>query len=233
MTRAFLAAAYASADVKQPLALDVFHAARRVFKERIAAVDDNVASLKMRQEMLDELIHRLACLYHQHHAAWALELRHHFLNRMRADDFGALGFIRQEMIHLFHRAIKSDHGESVIVHVQNQVLAHYRQSNQCNISFGFHFRILSELSASSATYDTKAAVPREKYFAGICHFLGARTSVRFNVTLSGASINRQLSTLSCWSDLKVAFLTHARPTATANHFPAAPSNSPSSPRSCR
>ena len=46
MTRALLAAAHAGADVKQPLAFDIFRAAIGVFKQRVAAVNDDVAGLE-------------------------------------------------------------------------------------------------------------------------------------------------------------------------------------------
>ena len=76
--RAFLAAAHAGADVQQPLALDIFRAAVGVFKQRIAAVNDDVARLQHRQQMLDEFVHRLAGLDHEHHAARLFEQRRPF-----------------------------------------------------------------------------------------------------------------------------------------------------------
>ena len=63
---------------------------------------------------------------------------------MGADDFGALGFLVEEVIHLGNGAIEGDHGEAVVVHVQNQILAHDGQTNDSNISFRFHIRKSSD-----------------------------------------------------------------------------------------
>jgi hypothetical protein len=51
-----------------------------------------------------------------------------------------------------------NHGETVIVHVQNQILAHDGQPNQCDVSFRFHFYFLSKqfgLRPKCGCYDTK------------------------------------------------------------------------------
>ena len=58
--------------------------------------------------------------------------------RMRADDLRALGLVGEEMVHLLHGAVVGHDGEAVVVHVQNEVLAHDGQTDQCNVSFWFH-----------------------------------------------------------------------------------------------
>src|SRR5262249_19627032 len=117
------------------------------FKERVATIDDDVPGFEVRQEMFDEFVDWFAGLDHQHHATGALERRDHFLDGMGADNFRALGFFGKEFIHLFDGAVESDHGETVIIHVQNQILAHHGQTDHCNISIGFHFRYLSGIRA--------------------------------------------------------------------------------------
>ena len=71
-----------------------------------------------------------------------LSRRDHFLDGMGADDLGALGFLVEEVVHLGDGAVVGGHGEAVVVHVQNQVLAHYGQPNYSNISFWFHICVL-------------------------------------------------------------------------------------------
>ncbi len=88
--------------------------------------------------MLDEFVHRLAGLDHEHHPARLLEQRGHFLERMRADDLGALGGVIEKIVHLGNGAIERHDGEAVVVHVQNEVLAHDGQSDQCDVSLRFH-----------------------------------------------------------------------------------------------
>ena len=62
----------------------------------------------------------------------------HFLERMRADDLGALGFVVEEIVHLGNGAVEGHDGEAVVVHVQNQILAHDGQPDQCDVSLRFH-----------------------------------------------------------------------------------------------
>jgi len=57
---------------------------------------------------------------------------------MRAEHFGALGFIRKKVIHLFRGAVVSDDGEAVVVHVENQILTHDGQTDKGNVSLRFH-----------------------------------------------------------------------------------------------
>ena len=67
-----------------------------------------------------------------------LEQADHFLEGMRAEDVGAFGFVGEEVVHLGDGAVEGDHGEAVVVHVQNQILAHDGQTNHSNVSFWFH-----------------------------------------------------------------------------------------------
>ena len=49
-----------------------------------------------------------------------------------------LASLAKKVVHLGHRAVEGRHGEPVVVHVQNQVLAHHGQPNNSDISFRFH-----------------------------------------------------------------------------------------------
>src|SRR5665213_199168 len=57
---------------------------------------------------------------------------------MCADNFCALRFVGEKMIYLFNRAIECDDGEAVVVHVENDVLAHDGQSDKCDVSLCVH-----------------------------------------------------------------------------------------------
>ena len=138
MPGAFLATGNAGADVEQALGLEVLGAADRVFKKGVAAVNDDVARLKVRDDLFNEFIHRLAGLHHEHDAAGLFEQGDHLLNGVSANDIGALGLVVEEVVHLRDGAIVSGHGEPVVVHVQNQILAHNGQPDYSNISFRFH-----------------------------------------------------------------------------------------------
>ena len=49
-----------------------------------------------------------------------------------------LASLARKTVHLLHRAVEGHDGEAVVVHVQNQVLAHDGQTDQRNVSFWFH-----------------------------------------------------------------------------------------------
>ena len=60
----FLAAGDAHADEAEPFAAQRLGAPRGVGEQRIAAVDDDVAGLEKRQELVDDVVDRLARLDH-------------------------------------------------------------------------------------------------------------------------------------------------------------------------
>src|SRR6516165_10656829 len=57
---------------------------------------------------------------------------------MRSQDLCSFGFFVQEFINLRYSAIKGDHGEAVVVHIQNQILPHHGQADDGNVSLRFH-----------------------------------------------------------------------------------------------
>ena len=62
----------------------------------------------------------------------------HLFDGVGADDLRALGGVVQELVDLGRRAVEGDHGEAVVVHVQDQVLAHDGQADQCDVCRLFH-----------------------------------------------------------------------------------------------
>ena len=51
-------------------------------------------------------------------------------------NLSSLGLSGQEFIHLGNCAVVGHDGDTVVVHVENQVLAHDRQADQCDVSSG-------------------------------------------------------------------------------------------------
>ena len=88
--------------------------------------------------MLDELIHSAAGLDHEHDAAWLFEKPGHLLQRVGAENLRALGLVGEEVVHLRGGAVVGHDGEAVVVHVEDEVLAHDGQADQCDIRFWFH-----------------------------------------------------------------------------------------------
>jgi len=83
--------------------------------------------------LLDEFVHRLAGLDHEHDAAGLFEEPDHLLDRMGAADVGAFGLFGEELVHPGESAVEGDHAIAVVVHVEDQILAHDGQTNECDI----------------------------------------------------------------------------------------------------
>jgi hypothetical protein len=88
----------------------------------------------MRHDLRDHLIHGVARLHHQHHAARFLQRLDEFGNRVRAHDLRPFGFVGQEIVHLGDGSIEHCHAKTVVVHIQYQVLAHHGQPDQSDIT---------------------------------------------------------------------------------------------------
>ena len=52
--------------------------------------------------------------------------------------FRALRLVGEKMIHLRRGAVVGHDGEAVVVHVEDQILAHDGQTDQCDVSLWFH-----------------------------------------------------------------------------------------------
>jgi hypothetical protein len=117
-------------------------------EERIAAVDDDVAGFEQREQMLDEFVHGAAGLHHEHDATGTFQEADHLGQRMGADDLGALRLVGEEGVHLVNRAVEGHDGEAVVVHVQDQVLAHDGQADDGDVSARFHVRCSVESSSA-------------------------------------------------------------------------------------
>ena len=108
-------------------------------------------------------------LDHEHHPARLLEQRGHFRERMRADDLGALGLVVEKIVHLGNGAVEGHHGEAVVVHVQNQILAHHGQPNQCNVSLWFHLSYQLKIGSHAALFCTMLCLQKMRSGMGRPH----------------------------------------------------------------
>jgi hypothetical protein len=84
--------------------------------------------------LVDHLIHRVPSLHHQHHSPRFFQRPNQLLDRMGAYYLRIFGFVLDEFIHFGYGSIKHSHAITVVVHVQYQILAHYGQANQCDIT---------------------------------------------------------------------------------------------------
>jgi len=141
---AFLTAAHAGADVKQALAFQILGAADGVWKMRVAAVDDQVACFEVGQQQFDEVVHGLAGLHHEHDLTGPFQQGRQFLDRMGAEDgFASRGGSFQELVYLGNRTVEGYHRVALVIHVQDEVLAHHGQTNQSDVALRLHDFLLA------------------------------------------------------------------------------------------
>ena len=129
----FFAAGDARADIKQSLGFQFARTAGGVGKMRVAAVDQNVARLEQRGQLVDHVIDRKPRLDHDHDLPRRLERRDQVHDRMRADDLLPLGSSLDERVDLGGRTIEHGDGESVALHVQDEVFTHHGQADQADV----------------------------------------------------------------------------------------------------
>ncbi len=141
---AFLAAGDSGSDVEEAFGFDVGGAADGVLEEAIAAVDDDVAGFEDSEEAFDELVDRLAGFDHEHDAARAFEEGGHFGEGVGAEDAGAFGFLVEEVVDFGDGAVVGHDREAMVVHVEDEVLAHDGQSDDGDISVRFHVQYESK-----------------------------------------------------------------------------------------
>ena len=100
---------------------------------RVAAVDEDVARLQQRDELVDELVDRRAGLDHHHDLARPLERGDQLLERVAADELLALAAAVDELVDLGGGAVEDGDGVAAALHVEDEVLAHHGQADQADV----------------------------------------------------------------------------------------------------
>ncbi len=121
---------------RKPFELEIAGTADRVLVVGVAAVDDDVARLQVWDQQFDEVINRRAGLDHQHHPTRTLQQARQLLDRVGADDVRALRLIDEKLVYLGHGAVVDGHDEAVVVHIENQVLAHHGEADEADVGRG-------------------------------------------------------------------------------------------------
>ena len=131
------------ADEVQTAPFQVFATALGVGEKRIAAVDDYVAFLEQRRELVDDCVHRRTGLDHDHRLPWSLQRGEEFLHRARRHDIFPLGLTGCKLVGHIGGPVKNGHGKSLRFHVEDEVLAHDGQADQSDITLlRAHFKYL-------------------------------------------------------------------------------------------
>ena len=130
---AFLAAGDADADEVQVLLGQRGFAAAGVLVVRVAGVDDDVARLQQRLELLDHGVDRLAGLDHDQHAARLLQRVNELLQGLRADEVAVVAVLGQQGVGLLDGPVVQGNGEAVPGQVAGEVGPHHRKAGDTDV----------------------------------------------------------------------------------------------------
>ena len=128
MQRARLTAADAHADEVDPGGLQFLAAAVGIGEEGVAAVDENVAGLKVSLQIVDHCVDGLAGGHHDEDAARLLEDRGQLLERSNGGHVLASPFFGRGCSLLLIEVVTGSR-ESAALYVEGQVLAHDSQAD--------------------------------------------------------------------------------------------------------
>ena len=138
-TGAFFAAGDAGADEAEALGLQLFLAADGVRPEGVAAVDDDVARLESRGELVDHRVGRAAGLDEDDRFAGLLEGGREVLDGGAAGELArGLRVFLHELVGLGGRTVIHRDREAVVGDVEGEVLTHDGQTDETNV--GLHKR---------------------------------------------------------------------------------------------
>jgi hypothetical protein len=86
--------------------------------------------------VVDHLIDGVAGFDHEHDAAGTFEKADEFLDGMGADDLGAFGFVGEEVVDFGDGTIEDGHFEAVVIHVEDEILTHYGEADEADVTSG-------------------------------------------------------------------------------------------------
>ena len=123
-------------DKQETLGLELLGSSDRVWVVRVTTVNDNVTFLEEWLELSDKVIDGLTGLDEEDDSSRSLELLAELLNRVSTDNVGSLGLVGEEVVDLGsgsaisnisadrsnYSPVVSDNLESLVVHVEDQVL---------------------------------------------------------------------------------------------------------------
>ena len=121
--RALLAARDADAEIQDALFRKFCAAAAGVLKERVTAVQNDVALLEQRLQLADHRIHRRAGLNHQHDAARARKRGHHLLQRVKRRQV-FVGMLSHDLLGHSAAAVVARDLKTVIRHIERKAASH-------------------------------------------------------------------------------------------------------------
>ena len=132
--RAFLTAGNARSDVQKTFGFKILRTTRRVREMAVAAVDDDVAGLHFGNQQFDEIVDGLTGLDHQHDLVRTLQIGDQLFDAVCADDVLAFAAAVHEVVDFAYGTVEAGDGESLALHVQNQIFTHDGKTDQTDVS---------------------------------------------------------------------------------------------------
>ena len=138
---AFLAAGYARANVQQAFAVYILRATRCVREMGVSTVNYDVSLVKKGDEFFNIVVHGSARLHHQEDFAGAFEGGYQVLQAVGSVDVLAGAPALYEIVHFLYRTVEYAYAETLALHIQDKVFAHYCKAYEADIRFHFHIVI--------------------------------------------------------------------------------------------
>ncbi len=155
----FLTTRYPCANESKSLFFQSFRSAVGVGIMRVAAINDDISWFNERQQQIDEIVDWLSSHDEEHDAPWLLEPQTELLHGMCTNDMlvpysdtisiecqvclkpmlpgqRTFGFIFQETVDLGDCPVEDHDGKIMVGNVQNQILTHYGQTNEAEVTTG-------------------------------------------------------------------------------------------------
>ncbi|SCE28402.1 hypothetical protein GA0115253_104092 [Streptomyces sp. Termitarium-T10T-6] len=136
--RALLAAGDPHPDEMDPALAQLLLAAAGVLEVGVAAVDDDVALLQQRRELLDHRVGGFPRLHHDHQTPGAFQRGDELLGRVRGDERALVAELLDQGVGPGRGAVVQGDGEAVAGEVPGEVAAHDRESGDADPSSAAH-----------------------------------------------------------------------------------------------
>ncbi len=136
--RALLAAGDAHADEVDPLLAQLALPAPGVREVRVATVDDHVAGLQQRGELLDHRVRRVTGLHHHDQAPRPLQRRDELLRTLARDELPLAAELLDQGARARGRPVVHRHRVAVAGEVAGEVAAHDRETRDADLRCTAH-----------------------------------------------------------------------------------------------
>src|SRR5690606_14069535 len=130
---AFLAPGYPASDEVDPCGRQRLPTPGRVGVERVPPVHDDVARLQVRQQLVDDRVHRPAGRHHEDHLARSLQARHQLLDRVGGHDLGPVPLAGDELVGDRAGPVVDGDGCSIVGEVEGEIAAHDSETDEADV----------------------------------------------------------------------------------------------------